>query len=205
MAIPIFLLAAGLSQRFGEADKRLAELRPGCSMLAAMQRRAARAGLDVNTILRDTDRHLVLGETSIGRCWYATCAHQGMGSSLAEGLAQWLAAQGAGGNMPLPDALLVMPADLPLLRVSTVAAVSQAAASDCIVRPRCAGKTGHPVAFGRQFWPELLALEGEFGARALIQANAERLNDVDVQDEGIYLDADTPEQFEQLRARLQHF
>ena len=204
MALPLFVLAAGISQRFGDVDKRFVELRPGRPMLVAMQRRGARAGLNVNVILRDSDRNLPACE-ALTDCWYAESAHKGMGSSLAEGLSQWLAAHYADGKAPLPEALLVMPADLPLLRVSTLEAVARAAAADRIVRPCSGGKFGHPVAFGRQFWPELLALEGEAGAKALIKANLGLLHELDVQDDGIYLDADTPEQFEQLKARLRCF
>ena len=201
MGLPLFLLAAGISRRFGEADKRFAPLRRGCSMLTAMQRRGQRAGVAVNIILRDSDRDHPACAALPARRWYAARADEGMGSSLAEGLQQWLAAASED-EPPLPDAILVMPADLPLLRVSTIRAVARVAAADRIVRPRCKGRGGHPVAFGRQFWPELMALAGDIGAKTVIQSHASQLKELDVDDEGIYLDADTPQQLEVLAARL---
>ena len=43
-----------------------------------------------------------------------------------------------------------------------------AASPQQIIQPRCQGRTGHPVVFGRQFYADLMALQGDVGARAVL-------------------------------------
>ena len=59
--------------------------------------------------------------------------------------------------------------------------------------PELAGKRGHPVAFGRDCLPDLLALQGEKGAAPVVRKWAEQGRGlaVPVQDEGVATDIDT--------------
>jgi molybdenum cofactor cytidylyltransferase len=90
-------------------------------------------------------------------------------------------------------AVLLAPADLvgmsPAL-VERVVAAARAGAS--LVLPVREGRTGHPVAFGRGLFDELLALRGDVGAREVVRRHfaravrvaGERLSDID--NEGDY-------------------
>ena len=104
----------------------------------------------------------------------------GMGDSIACGVAATGDAQG----------WLILPADLPLVRASTLMAVAQALRQHTVVVPRYQGQQGHPVGFGVQCGPALLRLSGDQGARAVVaqQHMAYRL---DVDDEGCVMDVDT--------------
>jgi molybdenum cofactor cytidylyltransferase len=61
----------------------------------------------------------------------------------------------------------------------------------CVATAR--GELGHPVLWGRQFFAELGKLTGDKGARALIEANAALLCEIESGDAGPLSDIDTPE------------
>lgn len=190
--LPILLLAAGKSRRFGEQDKRFVEMPWGGSLLKALLRRVDKAGLHPIVVLDAEDDVSSLFSAD---CFLSPRAGMGMAYSIADAFAYLLDHQHA-------SSCLVMPVDLPLLRISSLKAVAAAAVENCIVVPECDGRRGHPVSFGRQFWPSLAALEGDGGARSVIDANREAVTAVVVIDEGIYLDADTPENMNELLLRL---
>jgi molybdenum cofactor cytidylyltransferase len=62
------------------------------------------------------------------------------------------------------------------------------------------GKRGNPVVWARRFFEELARLEGDVGARHLIGQNSEAVAEVPVEDEGAFVDIDTPEALEKARA-----
>jgi molybdenum cofactor cytidylyltransferase len=53
------------------------------------------------------------------------------------------------------------------------------------------GKRGNPVGFDRRHLPQLLALEGDQGARGILKQYP--VQEVDVDDAGILQDIDTPQ------------
>jgi molybdenum cofactor cytidylyltransferase len=55
------------------------------------------------------------------------------------------------------------------------------------------GKRGNPVLWARRFFPEILALEGDSGAKPLIAANGELVCEVEAADDGPLADIDTPQ------------
>ena len=61
-----------------------------------------------------------------------------------------------------------------------------------IVVPLYGGKRGHPVIFGRKYWPELRALKGDVGGRELLHRHAQHVLEVEVGQEGVLADIDTP-------------
>lgn len=62
-------------------------------------------------------------------------------------------------------------------------------------RPVFRGVPGHPVLFRRAFWPHLLALEGDEGARSLLEAYREQLLTVAI-DRDAPVDIDTRQDYE---------
>ena len=63
--------------------------------------------------------------------------------------------------------------------------------------PSFEGRRGHPVLFGAGWLPALRALSGDEGARAILQT-AQRLTLVAVEDPGVLLDVDRPEDLQRL-------
>ncbi|HTY04571.1 MAG TPA: NTP transferase domain-containing protein, partial [Rhodocyclaceae bacterium] len=102
------------------------------------------------------------------------------------------------------DACFLLPVDTPLVRASTVAALAarRAAAPAPVVNPSFRGQRGHPPVIDKALFAEILAGDGEGGLRALLQRHEAVA--VDVVDEAILLDMDTPEDFARLDERAQH-
>jgi molybdenum cofactor cytidylyltransferase len=55
------------------------------------------------------------------------------------------------------------------------------------------GRRGNPVLFGRDLFGELRALTGDVGGRGLLGQHGEAVHEVEVEDDGAFLDIDTPE------------
>ena len=62
-----------------------------------------------------------------------------------------------------------------------------------IVVPTYHGQRGHPVIFGRKYWPELMALKGDVGGKALLGRHGRDVLEVEVPVRGVLMDIDEPE------------
>ncbi|WP_258364256.1 nucleotidyltransferase family protein [Halomonas sp. LBP4] len=182
------VLAAGYSRRFGAADKRIARLPDGRRLLADTVTRAQEAFPLLRVVLREEDDPAALGlprETPLLR---APRAERGLGASLADAIAA------IAGDDALADtgAAAILLGDMPDIAVTPLATLSSQADRSRILRPSYAGHPGHPVFFGRDFWPELAALNGDDGARDVIRRHRDRYREIAVEDPGVCRDIDTP-------------
>lgn len=178
------MLAAGRARRFG-ADKRRARLADGRSLLeASLANAAAAAFAELVLVVRGDDELADLALPTALRVVRAPLADRGLGASLAAGVA-------ALGGHPAA-ALAVLLGDMPWIDPATYARLIDEAQPERIVQPRHAGRAGHPVLFGNAFWPALCALDGDTGARGLIQRHPEAHRLIEVNDPGVLLDIDRP-------------
>lgn len=92
-------------------------------------------------------------------------------------------------------AAMVHLADHPLVTGSTYLAIAETyrRTRGPIVIARNAGRRGHPAIFDRSIFPELLAAPLDHGARVVVNAIPARIVYSDVDDPGVALDLDTPE------------
>ena len=93
-------------------------------------------------------------------------------------------------------AVLFTPVDIPLFTVSTVRALTGSGAP--LACPACGGETGHPILISAKLIDGILADSGEGGLRGALERSGEELRLLEVDDEGILCDADTPEDFDRL-------
>ncbi|MFQ5878484.1 MAG: NTP transferase domain-containing protein [Acidobacteriota bacterium] len=95
------------------------------------------------------------------------------------------------------EAVVVHPVDHPRVEPGTVAALISAfrARRAPIVVPVCEGERGHPALFASAVFPELLAGRGPEGARSVVNAHEDELEEVIVRDRGALIDVDTPEEY----------
>ncbi|RMH17111.1 MAG: nucleotidyltransferase family protein [Gemmatimonadetes bacterium] len=104
---------------------------------------------------------------------------------------------------PSAPAVAVLPVDHPAVRPATVAALlaEHAASGAAIVVPEHEGRRGHPAVFDRSLFAELTdpALQG--GARTVVRADPGRVRTVPVDDPGVLLDVDTPQDLARLAAQ----
>lgn len=184
MSIAGLLLAAGSATRFG-SDKLHHPLPHGVS-IAVQSARHLRSEVDeVFAVVRpgSVDLQDVLEKEN---CVVVVCdnAAEGMGASLA------CAARAAGERA----GYLVALGDMPFIRRSSIAAVRDALAAGApLAAPYFRSRRGHPVGLAAKFFPDLLALQGDEGAKALLKRNEAVLVKVPVGDPGVLRDIDRPE------------
>jgi molybdenum cofactor cytidylyltransferase len=112
-------------------------------------------------------------------------ARQGMGASLAWGVVQSLAA----------DGWLIALADMPWIQPQTIRSIAVAVTDPrAIAAPLHQGRRGHPVAFGGAYGQDLMKLDGDLGARRLLDAHARKIILLPSADPGVLRDVDVPEQ-----------
>lgn len=117
---------------------------------------------------------------------------QGMASSLREGLSA---------VSPQMDAALIVLADQPFVRPETLdRIIERYRCSDAeIVIPLLRGSRGNPVLLNRSIFPEVMALDGDTGCRAIFGSHADGIVELDVDDAGVLLDIDSKDDYERLR------
>jgi molybdenum cofactor cytidylyltransferase len=92
--------------------------------------------------------------------------------------------------------------DQPLLQSATINYLLhkywQSTRDICV--PVCRGKRGNPTVFGQTMYERLMTIEGDKGAKEIIQQNPDRVLYVEVDDPGIFIDIDDEGDFEKLRS-----
>lgn len=184
--IAAVILAAGQSSRMG-CNKLLLDV-GGDPMIRRTVNNVLASGIrPVITVLgHEADAvNAVLGESEavpiVNRDY-----RQGLSTSLRQGIAA-LPADVDGAIICLGD----MPGVGPGL-ISRMVATFNPAEGRAVIVPIRAGRRGNPVLWGRRFFPALMALSGDVGARYLIEDNTEWLVGIDVEDDAALIDLDTP-------------
>ncbi len=107
---------------------------------------------------------------------------------------------------PDAEAALVVLGDQPYVSDATIDALVDAyrASRAKVVAPVFQGHRGNPILFDRSLFRQIMKLRGDRGAKSVVEGNADSLLEVEVDDRGILLDIDTPEDTlgaERVRAR----
>ena len=187
MEIAALLLCGGAARRFG-ADKLLAGVVP----LAVRAARNLHAGaghvLAVIPVARPELRERLAGAGC--EILETDRTARGMGASIAAGVEATARS----------DGWIVALGDMPLVAPETVAAVRAALESGAkLAAPYDGdGRRGHPVGFSAALRGELLALDGDSGARAVLERHASLIVRVPSDDPGIFVDVDTPQDLARL-------
>ena len=196
--VAAIILAAGRSTRMGGPNKLLAEIggRP-LVRIATEEALASRARPVIVVTGHQRDKvEAALDGLDVQRVHNPDFA-DGLSTSVKTGLAA------------LPDDVdgaIVCLGDMP--QVTAVLIDKLTAAFDpergaLVVVPTIDGKRGNPVVWARRFFPELMALEGDVGARHLIARYPEAVAEVALTDKAVLTDVDTPEALVQVRAELE--
>lgn len=186
--IGAIMLAAGFSRRFGSI-KLNAVLPSGKSVLQQSMFNLSRSISDIILVTRqDLVESNVLQPLQHEKCLYqqVLCpdAENGMGHTLACGIqaipADW-------------DACLICLGDMPFISPVTLQQLVNAATHNNIIVPVYQEQRGHPICFGKFFFPALNQCSGDAGARALINQHKHQITELNTNDPGILKDIDTPE------------
>jgi molybdenum cofactor cytidylyltransferase len=196
--IAAVVLAAGRSTRMAGTNKLTATLggKP-LVRIAAEQALASRAASVIVVTGHDRERVEAALAGMPVRLVHNPDFAQGLGTSLRAGIAAVPAeADGAVvclGDMPQVDAGLID-------RLIAAFAPDRGALA---VVPTIDGQRGNPVLWSRRFFPDLMAIEGDVGARQLIGRYGEAVAEVPVTGQAALLDVDTPEALAGLKAEIE--
>jgi molybdenum cofactor cytidylyltransferase len=182
--IAAVLLAAGAGKRFG-GDKLLHPLDDGVAIAAHAARNLLAVLPDVVAVVRwgDFPLYEMLEEEGCRVTMFQGAA-RGMGASLAHGV----------GEARSADGWIIALADMPRVPTGLIREIALALEKGAsIVAPVHGGERGHPVGFSAKLREELLALDGDTGARAVLQRHAADVRTIECSDSGVLLDVDRRE------------
>ena len=197
------ILAAGDSTRMGR-PKALLPDPDGRPFAARLVRTLAAAGIQ-DVIVVTGSLHAQIAEAlAADEPPIAPTLVNNPQPALGQVSSLWMGLDGA--SRPGIEGALVAPVDIPLVRPSTIREVIDAwtRTRAPIVRPAVGDRHGHPVLFDRSVFDALRHAPLTEGARAVVHANADRVVNVQVDDEGCLLDVDTPSDYDQLIRRAPH-
>ena len=186
--IAALVLAAGQSRRMGSQNKLLAEL-DGKPMVRHVAEAVAASQAASMTVVLGHEADTVRAALADLKPSYAYNPDyaEGLSTSMKTGIAA------VGEEV---DGVIICLGDMPM--VSTAVIDRMIAAFDpvegrAIVVPTRRGKRGNPVLFGKRFFEEMARVSGDVGARHLIGNHEDLAVEIEVEDESVLTDIDTPE------------
>jgi molybdenum cofactor cytidylyltransferase len=196
--IAALVLAAGRSTRMGAINKLIAEIggKP-LVRIAAEQALASRAKPVIVVTGHERERvEAALAGLPV-RFVNNPNYSEGLGTSLKAGIAAVPADA---------DAAIVCLGDMPQVDSQLIDKLVAAFDPECgalVVVPTFGGRRGNPVVWSRRFFPDLMSIAGDIGARHLIGSYAEAVVEVPVAGEAALTDVDTPESFSAVKAEIE--
>jgi molybdenum cofactor cytidylyltransferase len=192
------VLAAGRSTRMGGPNKLLAEI-GGKPLVRFVAEQALASRATPVVVVTGHERAKVEAALTGLRVRFAYNPDYaaGLSTSLKVGLAA------------LPgevDGAIVCLGDMPQVTAPLIDRMVDAfdpARGALVVVPTIEGKRGNPVVWSRRFFPDLMALEGDVGARHLIATYADAVAEVSVEDSAALTDVDTPDALMAVKAELE--
>jgi molybdenum cofactor cytidylyltransferase len=187
------ILAAGASTRMGRPKAALSIGAAGDTILSRGVRTLLDAGVPRVFVVVGAAAAEVRGALRLRSRRVRVVEHAGWEAGQLSSLLAGLNAA----DEPALEALLVTLVDVPLVSPDTVRRVIRAwrETRAPIVRPAMGDRHGHPVLFDRSVFAALRGADPAAGAKAVVQARAGEIVNVEVEDEGAFVDFDTPEDY----------
>jgi molybdenum cofactor cytidylyltransferase len=196
--IAAVVLAAGRSTRMGAVNKMVAEIggKP-LVRIAVEQALASRARPVIVVTGHERDKVEQALKGLDVRFVHNAAYADGLAGSVKTGIAA---------VPPESDGAIVCLGDMPQVDsalIDRLIASFDPERGALIVVPSIDGRRGNPVVWSRRFFNDLMAIEGDIGARHLIGQYAEAVTEVPVAGEAALTDVDTPESFSAVKAEIE--
>ena len=197
-SIAALVLAAGRSSRMGGPNKLLAEI-AGKPLIRIVVEQALASRARPVIVVTGHQRNQVEAALAGLSVKFVHNPHfaEGLGTSLKAGIAALPAEV---------DGAIVCLGDMPQVDASLIDRLVGALDPDkgaLVVVPTIDGKRGNPVVWSRRFFPDLMAVEGDVGARHLIGRYAEAVTEVPSSGAAALTDIDTPEALAAVKKELE--
>jgi molybdenum cofactor cytidylyltransferase len=186
-AVAAIVLAAGKSSRMAPYNKLLLADRSGKPMVCRV----------VDNVLSSGARPVLVVTGHRTEEVRAALGNRPVGFVHAEDFARGLSASLKAGIAALPEAAaaaLVCLGDMPLVTGRMMDRLIAAWDPDegrAIVVPTHQGRVGNPILWSRSYFREILELDGDTGARALMRRHEEAVVEIDIGDDAVLRDFDT--------------
>jgi molybdenum cofactor cytidylyltransferase len=190
--IPAIVLAAGRSSRMGRPKATL-PLDARDTFLSHIVRTFLAAEVDDVVVVVGHDAETIVNsfaESGLRARFVENPDYdRGQLSSLVAGLSFV--------DRPGVAAALVTLVDVPLVSTETVRAVVDRyrRTHAPIVRPTSGVRHGHPLLIDRSLFDQLRTGDPELGPKPIVRAHASAAGDIDIADEGAFIDVDTEEDY----------
>jgi molybdenum cofactor cytidylyltransferase len=186
--VRVLLLCGGRASRFGSEKLLVPVKRRGETLpMAALSARSAieGAGNALAVVPPRADKLREVLAKAGCEILESEATARGLGASLAAGVARSRDAEG----------WIVALGDMPFIEAATFASILAAIRSGSLVAApvdRATHARGHPVGFSARLREDLLALDGDEGARSVVERHRHQMTLIPVDDDGITIDIDTP-------------
>ena len=193
--IGALILAAGSSRRAGEINKLLTPYGDK-TMVSHIAQVVSSSQVCRVVAVTGHEQSLVMEALSPlpVECHHNTAHNSGMASSVVTGVSQ----------LTETDGILVFLGDMPHITtdiINTMIDAFKQHPDKSIFLPVNEERRGNPVLFGKVFFDNLLTLEGDIGAKKLVQQYPDEVFEVMIEDDGVLVDYDTAEELAKLPAR----
>ena len=186
----IIILAAGSSTRMGKAKQNL--VFKGQTLLQTVIKTALAAQIEVVTVVLGANGQAIAPtiDTTNVHVFLNPQWESGMGSSISYGLKELLKIR------PELSSVIFLLTDQPLVSSVFIRQLIEIAAPEKIIASAYNATIGPPVLFDKAFFDDLLKMQGNEGAKKVLQKYAQAVVEVPFPD-GAF-DIDTPEDYNRL-------
>lgn len=186
LRVAAVVLAAGMSTRMG-SNKLLAEIE-GEALVRRVVRSVEASGARPVVVVTGYEHASVCAALAGAKVVivYNPAYRDGLSTSLRSGITR----------IADCDAAIILLGDMPAISSALIdkmiAAYDPAnARAVCVATHN--GRRGNPVLFGSKFFPELMTISGDVGARHVVARHPNLVCEVEAGDDGPAIDVDTPE------------
>ncbi len=199
--VAVLVLAAGRSTRMGGPNKMLADANGAPLVVHAVKAALGSQAVEIVVVLGHMAEQVRAGiESAIpgrSRLRFVTNPDfvDGLSTSVRTGI---------GALSSNVDAAIVQLGDMPGVGaglLNRLIAAFSPVEGRAICVPTVGGKRGNPVLWARRFFPEMVMLSGDSGAKHLIGEHADLVCEVEMAGEAAITDIDTPEALKAWRER----
>jgi molybdenum cofactor cytidylyltransferase len=197
--IAAIVLAAGRSTRMGGPNKLTEEIAGKPLVRIAVEQALASRAAPVIVVTGHQREQVEAALAGLDvRFVHNPDYADGLGSSLKAGVAAVPAES---------DGVVVCLGDMPQVKAALIdrlIAAYDAEKGALVVAPTRDGRRGNPVLWARRFFPDLMTVSGDVGARNVLSSYGEAVVEVPVSESGAFVDVDTPEALVAAKAGLEN-
>jgi molybdenum cofactor cytidylyltransferase len=194
LKVAAVVLAAGRSSRMAPRNKLL-ELLDRKPVITHVVNAALGSGADPVIVVTGFEAERI-GEALRGlkvKVVHNADYAQGLNTSLRAGLKAL---------MPNTDGAIILLGDMPQIQSGNLNALIAALKDqESICVPVRSGRRGNPLLWGARYFPEMMGISGDVGAKPLMANYLEHVVEVPINSDGIFADIDTTSQLARLRSK----